>query len=176
MDAERQFLLKEKTLKDFFDLINTKKQQLEEGDDAIRISGPFYEGRKVICILKLIRPGGQHPDELHQGFIKGISEIQGIRIIFQVGEFPDSQLYTQIANELLIELGVRILDNREMPNPPPENAPHNDFFDYYHLVKYELKFYYTLRELAKEMFLSYGYVRHLHSDYLKDHNTNTTQE
>ena len=55
------------------------------------------------------------------------------------------------------------------PDPPPIDAPSDEWFDWFHLVTDKLGFKMNLKELASKMGLSHDYVRHLHMDYMAEH-------
>lgn len=107
MEAERTFSITDKNLEDFRNALEKIKLQFEENNASIRIAGPFREAGKygpISCELKLIHPGELSPDELHHGYVKGVSIVDGIRVTFQLRDFPDEKKFFQVENRLLDEL------------------------------------------------------------------------
>jgi len=62
-----------------------------------------------------------------------------------------------------------------IPEEPPEDASYEDWFKWYHIVKDDLDFRFTLKDLAKKMYKSHGYVRKLHANYMAEHGTEKEQ-
>ncbi|MBN1889462.1 MAG: hypothetical protein JW850_15820 [Thermoflexales bacterium] len=65
--------------------------------------------------------------------------------------------------------------SRVMPAPPPMNAPHDDWFRWYHIATDDIGYRMTLKDLADKMGLSHNYTRRLHSEYMAQHHTEITQ-
>jgi hypothetical protein len=105
MKTEQTVTLNGKTLKDV-------RRTLEEC--AYREQDPvmlvlFGDPGCVSGALKQMHTtgGGRRlPDELHRGTLKATPGADGVRIVFQLGDFPDRYLFWQKVNELLLKLGV----------------------------------------------------------------------
>lgn len=63
-----------------------------------------------------------------------------------------------------------------IPEEPPENAGYEDWFKWYHIVKDDLNFRFTLKDLATKMYKSHNTVRKLHADYMAEHGTKKEQK
>ena len=67
---------------------------------------------------------------------------------------------------------VTIPPKPEPPAKPEKGASLDAWFDYYHAMK-NIGYQYTLRDVAKEVGYSYGYIRQQHANYSAEHDDKT---
>jgi hypothetical protein len=63
---------------------------------------------------------------------------------------------------------TRKAESSQVPVKPDKDAPLDQWFDYYHACL-RAKRRYTLKELAADVSLDYGYIRQKHSEYKAEH-------
>ena len=102
---------------------------------------------------------------MHRGTVYQVQCCIELRWPVDVAILRDAQLDFELVQPVKSPLALET----QLPEHPRINAPHDDWFRWYHYVTDELGFQRTLKDLAESMGLSHSRVKHLHADYQAEH-------
>jgi hypothetical protein len=103
MDTERTITVVGQTLAGMRAILNSRAYR--EHEPAILV-GPFKESGGLTCVIKRMEDhdGKRLPDELNRGTLRVTKDVDGVRVKFDLGEFPDPAMFWRAAGDIVTEL------------------------------------------------------------------------
>ncbi len=130
-----------------------------------------------IRVLETLYPAMSYERQPELVFEVEVEEARADRTRVQISCYLPGPFSDMVRNLIMRSIQAfepsELYPRRPLPPAKPNTTRRDDWFRYYHAMQHAGQ-HYTLRRLAEEMHLSYGYVRNLHSDWMAEHSQDVT--